>query len=213
MVLFAAGLIIIGWFSAFLGLKLFKVLLPVAGFIAGLMVGFSGVQAVFGAGVVSISIAVIMALLVGVLMALLSFLFYEIAVIVLAISLGATLFTYLGVALGLENAGFILFLLGLTGGILGFILATLTPFSIDLVIIVTAFLGVTYILAGIMLLAGELSLTTLDEKGIVQSVVAVVDQSFFWLFAWIGGSVIAATSQTALLQKELFGDAYEYKKA
>lgn len=213
MILFAAGLIVVGWLCALLGFKLFRVILPIVGFITGLMVGFSGVQEVFGTGVFSYTVALVMALIIGSIMALLSFLFYELAVVILSVVLGATFFTYLGVALGLENAGFVLFLLAVTGGILGFILTVVVPLSTDLVIVVTGFLGVTYILAGIMLLVGQVSLTELDNVGIVKSVVDIVDQSFLWLFVWVAGAVIAVSFQTAFLQKELFGNAYEYKKS
>src|SRR6187402_1421361 len=111
MVIIATALIILGGISALIGVKIFRILLPIIGLVAGVMVGFGGVQAVFGTGVISTTIAVVMSVVVGVIMALLSFLFYELAIMILAVMLGAAAFSYLGVAIGLGDAGFILFLL------------------------------------------------------------------------------------------------------
>ena len=85
MLILAAALILLGGVTAVLGLKLFRLLLPIVGLVAGVMVGFGGVQGVFGTGAISLAIAIVMALIVGVIMAILSFVFYEIAVYIIAI--------------------------------------------------------------------------------------------------------------------------------
>lgn len=210
MIIIATGLILLGGISALIGVKLFRVLLPLVGFIAGIMVGFGGVQAVFGTGAVSTTIAVVMAVIVGSIMALLSFLFYEIAIVVLSIILGASFMTYLGVAIGLENAGFILFLLGLAGGILGFMVAMSSNLSVSFVIVATSMLGVGYILAGVLLIVGAISLDDLSNGGIIPAVVETVDQSFLWLFVWIAGTIVSMNVQTAALKQEFMNDQFEY---
>ncbi len=50
MLLTATMLIALGVLSSLLGLKLFKILLPLLGLVSGIMVGFAGVQGVFGSG-------------------------------------------------------------------------------------------------------------------------------------------------------------------
>lgn len=210
MIIIATGLILIGGISALIGVKLFRLLLPLVGFIAGIMVGFGGVQAVFGTGAVSTTIAVVMAVIVGAIMALLSFLFYEIAIVVLSIIVGASFMTYLGVAIGLENAGFVLFLLGLAGGILGFMVAMSTNLSVSFIIVATSMLGVGYILAGILLIVGAISLDDLSNGGIIPAVVETVDQSFLWLFVWIAGTIVSMNVQIQTLKQEFMGDQFEY---
>lgn len=210
MVITATALIVLGGISALIGIKIFRILLPIVGLIAGIMVGFGGVQAVFGTGAISTTIAVVMAVVVGAIMALLSFLFYELAIIVLSIIVGASAFTYLGVAIGLGNLGFVLFLLGLAGGILGFIVAASSNLSVDFVIVVTSLLGVAYVMAGVMLLVGSISLDSLSNGGIIPAVVDTVDQSFLWLFVWIAGSIIGISVQNAALNKEFMDDKFAY---
>jgi hypothetical protein len=211
MIIIATGLILIGGISALLGVKLFRVLLPLVGLVAGIMVGFGGVQAVFGTGAISTTIAVVMAVIVGALMALLSFLFYEIAIMVLSIMVGASAMTYLGVAIGLENAGFVLFLLGLSGAILGFIVAASSNLSVSFVIVVTSMLGVGYILAGVLLLVGAISLDDLSNGGIIPAVVETVDQSFLWFFVWLAGTIVSMNVQTKALAQEFMDNQFEYK--
>ena len=210
MIIIATVLILLGGSSALIGVKLFRLLLPLIGFTAGLMVGFGGVQAVFGTGAVSTTIAVVMAVIVGARMALLSFLFYEIAIVVLSIVLGASFLTYLGVAIGLENAGFILFLLGLTGGIIGFMVAMSTNLSVSFIIVATSMIGVGYILAGILLIVGAITIDDLSNGGIIPTVVRTVDQSFLWVFVWIAGIIVSMNIQTKALAQEFMNDKFEY---
>jgi hypothetical protein len=210
MIIVATGLILIGGISALIGVKVFRLLLPIIGFVAGVMVGFGGVQAIFGTGVISTTIAVVMAVVVGVIMALLSFLFYEIAIMILSIMVGVSVMTYLGVAIGLENAGFILFLLGLTGGIFGFMVAASSNLSVSFVIVVTSMLGVAYILAGILLVVGAISLDDISNVGIIPSVVNHVDQSFLWLLVWIAGTIVSMNVQMKALTQEFMDNQFEY---
>ena len=209
MVLLAVGLIIIGVAPALAGLELFRLRLPLVGFVSGLVVGFSGVQGVFGTGAVSTSVALIMALVTGVIMAVLSFLFFEIAIIILSVIVGAAAFSYLAVAIGLGNSGFILFMLSLFGGIAGFIAATSSALSRSVVIAVTSLLGSAYVLCGVMLLVGSVSLDQLNN-GIIRTVLSVVDQEFVWLLAWLAGSIIAINIQRSTPDMLLLSDAYEY---
>lgn len=212
MILLATGFIILGVLCALLGQQLFRLLLPLVGLAAGLVVGFSGVQSTFGTGAVSLSVAIVVALILGVIMAALAFMFFDLAVIVFTAVLGATALTYLGTALGLEDNGFVLFLLGLSGAILGFRLATATPLSVSLVISVMAFFGVALILGGVLLLVGDITLDMIQENGIIPSVMDTVSQSLLWFVAWVGGSLVAARVQTAALQQEMFETAYQFEE-
>jgi hypothetical protein len=210
MFLVATGLILLGGVFALLGQKLFRLLLPLVGFVVGVMVGFGGVQGIFGRGVISLTVAIVMALIVGVIMAVLSFLFYEIAVVILMAMLGASALTYLGVAIGLENNGLVLALLGIAGGIIGLIFGLSSNISIALIFAATAFLGVALVLAGVFLLVGEYSLDQLDQNGIIPSVIETVDQSFLWFFVWVAGSIVAMNAQINIAKRELVDSGFEF---
>ena len=204
--LFAAGLVV-----SLLGFKLFRILLPVLGLVAGTVVGFVGFQGVFGKGAVSTTVAIFVALVTGLMLALLSFLFFEIALTVYTAILGAVALSYLGVALGLGDNGFVIFLLSVTGFVLGLSIAGGSAFSAKFVIAVTSLAGVALMLAGVFLIVGNLTAAQLNDEGVIRSVVDVVDQSFLWLFVWIGSSLIAIQAQARLLLMEVLDNDYQYK--
>lgn len=213
MIITSILLLILGIVTAVSGLKLFRLLLPLVGFVSGVMVGFGGVQGVFGVGAVSTAVAIIMAVIVGSIMALLSYMFFELAVVILITLLGSSVFSYLAIAIGLGNNGFLLFMLTLAGGILGFILATSGGLSRTLVIYATSMLGVAYILASILLLVGTVSVDQLLNEGIVRTVLAVVDQEFVWLLVGLGGTLLAASVQKQAANIEMFDNNYQFNEA
>lgn len=210
MIVASIILIALGAVLAVMGVKIFKILLPIIGLIAGIMVGFSGVQAVFGKGAVSLAIAIIVAVIVGVIMALLSFFFFEIAVIILTAILFGSMMTYLATAFGLSENGFLTFLMGFAGVVLGLVIATQMPISGSVVLVFTSFFGIMMVFAGIMLVAGSISLDQLHEDGILQTVSANVNNRFVWFIAWFGGSLVAMRVQAAAITREFMDNRYAY---
>lgn len=211
MVLIAMLLLASGVLVAFTGHKLFRLMLPLLGLVGGMMVGFSGFQAVFGTGVVSTTVAVFVAFVVGVVLAVLSYLFFEIALTLYVALLTASAFAYLGIALGLGKGGFVLFLLSMAGFFIGLSIAGNVGFSTRFVIALTSFAGVALVLASLFLIVGHVTVDQLNDKGIISTVASVVDQSFLWLFVWLGGSLFAIQVQHRVLLLEGLGDQYEYK--
>jgi hypothetical protein len=213
MVFVAISLIVLGFVVATLGFKMFRILLPLLGFVSGVMVGFTGVQGIFGTGAVSSTIALVVALILGLVMGVLSFVFFDIALVVLATVLGASALSYLGVALGLGEQGFIMFILSVSGGILGFMASTMYPIGPSLVITLSSMYGVAMGLAGTLLLVGDVTLAELNDEGIISSVVRVVDQSFLWFFVWVAGSIVALNAQKRILIEDFMSNEFEYKSA
>lgn len=215
MIFIATLLLAFGLVASLLGLKLFKLLLPLLGLVSGFLIGFVGVQGVFGTGGLSNVMAVMVALVVGVVLAILSFVFFDIAIVVLSALVGASALSYLGVALGLNQDGFVVFLLALSGGIFGLMAAQRYPIGVQLVVTLTSLIGVAYVLTGFMLVAGTVSLDELNNAGVVTTLLRVVDQSFLWFFVWIGGSVLAMQIQYRLAVIDALSDmfAYEEKRA
>lgn len=210
MVFVALLLMAVGVAVSLFGYKLFRILLPIVGLVAGTVIGFTGFQGIFGTGTISTTVAVFVAVAVGLLLAVLSFAFFEIAVIVLSGLLGAALLSYLGIALGLGSDGFIVLLLSIAGFVLGFVLASTGTFGANLVVTLTAMIGVAMILAGLFLVAGHLTLDQLGSEGVVKAALRVIDQSLLWLFVWLAGSIIARQAQIRMLVVSLLGNAYEY---
>ena len=85
-----------------------------------------------------------------------------------------------------------------------------TPSNESLIIAMTSLVGVALVLAGVFLVVGEVTLNELSEQGVVSSVLRVVDQSFLWLFVWLGGSLVAMQLQARTLTNEILGSQYQY---
>jgi len=212
MLVVATALVIVGVVVALLGERVFRVALPIIGFVAGLMVGFSGVQAVFGVNAISLPIAVITGVLVGALMAVLSYLYFDIAVMVLVAALSMYALVFLGVALGLQDNGFILTVLAFAGIVGGVAIALAAPVSRSLVVVVSSFYGVAMVLCGILLVAGDLSLNDLQEHGILRAVTDTVKDQFVWILVWVGGGLISTHVQLAASKVSLLDDSLAYKE-
>lgn len=212
MIFIATLLLAFGLVTSLMGLKLFKVLLPLLGLVSGFLIGFVGVQAVFGTGRLSSAMAIIVALTVGVVLSILSFLFFEVAMVIFAALVGASALSYLGVALGLNQDGFVVFLLGLAGAILGFIAAQRYAVGAQLVVVLSSLIGVAYVLVSLMLVAGTVSLDELHNSGVVATLLRVVDQSFLWFFVWLGGSLIAIQAQYRLALIDALSNAFAYEE-
>lgn len=210
MLLTATMLIALGVLSSLLGLKLFKILLPLLGLVSGIMVGFAGVQGVFGSGTLSTTMAVFVSFVVGLLLAVLSYVFFELAVIVFVALIGASAFSYMGVALGLREEGFLVFMLALAGAIIGSTVAARYGVGAQLVVAITSMLGVAWILAGFMLVVGKVSLDEIAATSVAATMLRIVDQSFLWFFVWFGGSLAAMQVQNRLTQLDTFTTAFEY---
>lgn len=210
MLILSILLVAIGLVVALMGVKLFRLLLPVIGLVTGSIAGYVGMQAVFGTGAVGVTLAIVVALMLGILLALLSFAFFDLAVIVYIAMLGAGVFSYLGIALGLNQDGFVVFLLGLTGAIIAGVWASNSAVAVQVVAVLTSFIGVAYVMAGIFLVAGNISLDDLQQNGVGGSIVRVVDQSFLWMLVWLGGSLIAWQIQMKAIFDEVLTNSFEY---
>lgn len=71
----AVCLVVIGLAVGLLGLKLFRILLPIAGLALGAVIGFTGIQGVFGTGPASTTVAVLTAIVFALVLAVLSYAF------------------------------------------------------------------------------------------------------------------------------------------
>ncbi len=207
----AVGLLAVGLAVGLLGFKLFRVLLPVAGIVAGAVIGFTGFQGIFGTGVTSTTIAVLVAIVFALVLGILSYAFFNIALVILCGMAMSSLVTLLAVALGLSDTGFIVLLLSIAGFIGGVVLAGTAPFlGENLVTFVTGFLGAGFVLGGIFLLSGGVTIEEFREIGIIASVSKHVEQSLVWVFVWVAGAVLFRYAQLRTLAFEMFPESFSY---
>lgn len=140
-----------GLLLAFGGYRLFLILLPIWGFFFGLVFGAETMQAIFGTGFLSTVTSWVVGFVVGAIFGVLSYLFYIVAVAIIAGSLGYALAVGLLTAIGLQM-GLIVWLIGIVAAIA--LAAVTIIFNLQkwVVIAATAILGAAAIVGTIGLM-------------------------------------------------------------
>lgn len=213
MIFIAAALVIVGVLVALLGERMFRVILPIIGFVAGILIGYSGVEAIFGIGFISFPLAILTSLLIGAILAILSYLYFELAVILLVGVITGYGAMYIGIALGLSSNGFWLGLLTFAGAILGLALATSIPMGQSLIVIASSFYGVAMVIAGFFMIGGSITFEQMQRTGILRVVTDQIDGSLLWFAVWVGGSIACCYAQLAAIARELLsGNGLSYSE-
>jgi hypothetical protein len=148
-----AGLIamVFGMLLAFAGYRLFLFLLPLWGFFFGLYLGAQSMQALFGEGFFATITSWVVGFVVGAIFAVLSYLFYIVAVAILAGSLGYGAAVAILLAIGMDM-GFLLWLIGIVAGA-ALIFVTL-KFNLQkwVIIIATSVAGAAVVFGGFFMM-------------------------------------------------------------
>jgi hypothetical protein len=176
--------LVLGLGICFLGLRLFFIMLPIWGFIAGFYVGAEGFTAIFGEGFLSTVTGWVLGFFVGLLFAVLAYLFWYVGAIIAVGSVGASLGSGLMAAFNVDSE-WVIFIVAAIGAIAFAIAAILFWLPVYMVIVSTAFLGAASIVAGIMLVFDQVDKEAFEWG----SIFAMIEDSWFWLFVW---AVIAA---------------------
>jgi len=171
--------LILGLGVCFLGLRLFFLMLPIWGFIAGFFVGAEGFAAIFGHGFLSTVTGWIIGFFVGLLFAVLSYLFWYVGAIIAVGSVGASIGSGLMAAFNV-NTDWVVFIVAAIGAVIAVILAIVLFLPVYMVIVSTAFLGATAIVSGIMLIFNQAN----KEDFHWGSTMAMINDSWFWLLLW-----------------------------
>ena len=183
-VLVSLLLILLGLAMTFAGYRFFVILLPIWGFFAGFQFGATIFTNIFGEGFLRTVLSWVVGLLVAIFAAVLAYLFYAVAVVLLAgfvgYQLGVGIMTWIGL-----KEGFLTFLVGLIFALGIAALAIFLRLPKLLILILTAFAGAGTILAGVFLAVGRISVESLrfGEVG------AILRDNWLWGLLYL---VIAA---------------------
>jgi hypothetical protein len=168
-------LILMGLAMCFAGYRVFVILLPIWGFFAGFQFGATIFTNIFGEGFLRTVISWVIGLLVAIFAAVLAYLFYAVAVVLLAgfvgYQLGVGIMTWIGF-----KPGFLPFLVGLVFALGIAALAIFLRLPKLLVIVLTALGGAGTILAGFFLALGRISLDSLQFSEIG----AILRDNWLW---------------------------------
>jgi hypothetical protein len=153
--------VIVGTLVAVFGVRVFFLLLPAWGFIAGFVVGAAGVSAILGEGFAATVLGWGAGIGLGVLFAILAGVFFWASILILAGTVGWALVAGLLLAVGTEP-GLLPFLAGLAGAAALIVLAIVIDAPIVYVAVLTSLGGSAYAIAGALLMLGRLELADLE---------------------------------------------------
>lgn len=183
---------VVGLAICFNGYKWFLILLPIWGFFWGFAIGAQTLQAVFGIGFLATVTSWVLGFVVGAVFAMASYLFYLVAVALMAGSLGY--------ALGLGIMGLIGFDFGLITWLVGIVLAVIVAgvtiyFNLYkyVIIVTTAIGGAGTIVITLMFGYGGLTLAQFAENPIR----VALQGSPLWTIFFVVLAVLGIASQLA----------------
>jgi hypothetical protein len=162
------------------GFRLFVILLPVFGFFAGFLVTAQAIQQLFGGGFLATVASWVFAFFVGLIFAVAAYFFYYAAITILAATVGYELGVGLIAGLGISS-GVLQFIIGLVVA-LG-LAAVVVVFNLPKVFIVvlTALAGAGMVLSGVLIALGRIPLTAL-RYGIIGDFIRL---SWFWSLVFL----------------------------
>lgn len=183
MVLAGLGLVLAG-------LRVFALLLPILGFMAGISLGLAIMYWAFDEGILSTAAGVIVGVIFGIAFAALSYLFWYAAVVLggalIGASMGAGLMNLFNV-----DSNWAIAIAAIIGGALVAFLVIALALPIYWVIVVTAFNGAAWVIGGILLIFDKIERSELGY-GVIW---AAIDESFWWFLAWVVVAVVGIGAQ------------------
>lgn len=175
--LFCATVIAVffGLAVAFAGYRLFLVLLPIWGFFAGFAIGAQSIQLLFGGGFLADVTSWVVGFVVGALFAVLSYLFYAVAVAVLAGSVGYAIGVGFMGAIGFDF-GWLVWIIGIVLAVVLIVVTFMFNLQKWVIILATSLGGAAAIVGAMGYGVGALSVM----QNLVENPVRLLLQDSFW---------------------------------
>ena len=172
--------LLIGLAVTFGGYRFFLFLLPIWGFFFGFGLGAETLQVIFGVGFLATVSSWVVGFIVGAAFAVLSYLFYIVAVALLAGSFGYGLAVALLTAIGL-NFGFIVWLIGVVIGIIVAVVVLVFNIQKYAIIVITALGGTGAIIFTLLAMFANLT----PAEMMLNPVMTAISNSFWWLLFYL----------------------------
>lgn len=206
--LFAVLAILVGLGLAFMGYAAFRILLPIVGFLAGLWLGMDIVKEfAMNFPLMGVSLGLILGLVLGAIFAAVAYLVYSLAIVIFGLALGYALGAGFMYAIGLQTP-FLNFIVGIVVAIaVGYAFMRVDMPKLY-IIALTAFGGASALIAGILVLFGQIPPSQLG----LSFVNPYIAQSWFWILVWviIGSVGFAVQYQMVKMAQSVVPEAYAY---
>lgn len=186
--------IIVGLLLTFAGYQFFRFLIQIWGFFIGFTWGAQGVAVGLGGGFLATGMGWFVGLVVGLVIAALAYTFYELAVGLLAASVGYWLTMSLLTPAGVQQASFLAMFLALAVGIVLGVAVLYLRAPKGILVALSAFGGATAVIGGLLVMFGGVPVALLGS-GIVN---AIIGESALWFIVWIALAVVGLFAQLSL---------------
>lgn len=200
-----AGLIgiLFGLVLCFAGYRLFIILLPIWGFVFGLVFGAQSIQLLFGVGFLATVTSWVVGLIVGAIFAVLSYLFYFVAVALIAGSLGYSLAVGFMWLIGM-NANWLMWTIGIVVAVVAVVVTIAFNLQKWVVIGATAILGSAVMIETVVFLFRPAA-TFLENP-----VKAALDASPFLLVVFLAFAILGIIAQVMSTRNFIVEDYQRY---
>ena len=197
--------ILVGAAFCFIGYRLFLILMPIWGFIAGFVAGASGIAALFGDSFLATALGWVVGAVLGLVFALLAYFFYWAAIVILCASAGYSLGA--GIIAGIGLPGILAFVVGLSFATAAVLVAIFLNVPQALIVAFTALGGAGALLAGVLLWVGRIKVEDLNQG----AVAGVIKDSWVWFAVYVVIAVAGIFAQIASKQEyQLERTAYQF---
>jgi Domain of unknown function (DUF4203) len=180
----------IGLVACFFGYRLFRAVLPVFGFVAGVLVGANGVQAIFGDGFFATGLSIVAAVVVGLVFGLLAYFVWALGVVIAIAGMGFAIGAALLPAFGMD-ADVLSWVIGALVAAGFAVAAIVLRLPRAFVTAITALWGSAATLAGVMVFLDIIQPEDIGYGGVT----AVVSESFIWTLAFLALAIVGAVFQ------------------
>ncbi len=184
--------VLIGAALCLIGLRMFFVVLPIAGLVSGFFAGTAFVSWIFGDGFLSTALGIVVGIVFALIFALLSYLYWYIGVIISAAAAGGVIGAGIFAAFGVDTE-WILWTFGLLGAILFAFAAVVVNYPTYLVVFVTSLLGSILVLGGFFLIFNQVD----SEELIAQQSWEKINDNWWLWIVWIVIAAVGIAAQIA----------------
>ena len=195
--LIGALILLAGAAFCFVGYRFFRILIAIWGFFAGFNLGTAAMTALFNNAFLGTTTGIVLGLVIGVVFALLAYFFYYFAVVLLGATAGYDLGSGFIGAIGLNNPGFIAVIVGVALAVVFALVILLFNLPKLLIMVFTALGGAVAMLAGLLILLGQVKVAYLQYG----DAVALVRASWFWSIVAIALAVVGFLAQWRSMQE------------
>jgi hypothetical protein len=184
--------LVFGGFMTFAGQRLFRILLPIWGFIFGFWISEAIVAAVLGSSTLSVIIGWLVGLAGGLVLAALAYFLFKFGVVMLAATFGFWLVSIILEAVGVDSA-IAVPLLSLVGAVAFGLLAWFGSLERYIVIIATALIGATIMVIGLLFATGQLPVEAFRAG--LSPLSLSLEYSTLWIALWLILAIAGALTQ------------------